>query len=400
MTNHMKRIIIIAAALLASLSASAQFYYQDAANVDMLRHSRQTSPERIEIMLPQVNGYNVYKADLHLHTIFSDGSVTPEYRVREAWYDGLDVVASTEHVEVRPYEGKMVTFLKGYVPEGTKAFNTGISVKPADDRGIQVDLNYSTKLYQQAAPGYGITVIPGIEITRDPKTIGHYNALFVKDNNTIYDADPAQSIRNAKAQGAIIMQNHPGWRRTDLSMLEFEKKVYGEGLIDGIEIMNGAEFYPKAIDRAMTNGFFMASNTDAHNATYESYRLNGTFRNMTLILAKDKSLESLREALLAHRTLAYAYGSLAGEEQLLKDFAKAALAVKVLSTDAKGKKTVALTNTTSFPYLLRFGNANPVILNPFCTHRTTVGKDADLKFTVENMWCSEKGHPHVVIEVK
>ena len=98
MTIHMKRIIIIAAALLASLSASAQFYYQDAANVDMLRHSRQTSPERIEIMLPQVNGYNVYKADLHLHTIFSDGSVTPEYRVREAWYDGLDVVASTEHV--------------------------------------------------------------------------------------------------------------------------------------------------------------------------------------------------------------------------------------------------------------------------------------------------------------
>ena len=85
---------------------------------------------------------------------------------------------------------------------------------------------------------------------------------------------------------------------------------------------------------------------------------------------------------------------------VLEDFAEAALAVKVLSTDAKGKKTVALTNTTSFPYLLRFGNANPVILNPFCTHRTTVGKDADLKFTVENMWCSEKGHPQVEIEVK
>lgn len=395
----MKKIMIMAAAMLASISASAQFYYQDASNVDMLRHSRQTSPERVEIMLPQVNGYNVYKADLHLHSIFSDGSVTPEYRVREAWYDGLDVVASTEHVEVRPYEGKMVSFLKGYVPEGTTAFNTGISVKPADDRGIQVDLNYSNKLYQKAAPGYGITVIPGIEITRDPKTIGHYNALFVKDNNTIYDADPAQSIRNAKAQGALIMQNHPGWRRTDLSMLEFETKVYNEGLIDGIEIMNGAEFYPKAIDRALTNGFFMASNTDAHNSTYESYRLNGTFRNMTLILAQDNSLESLREALLAHRTLAYAYGSLAGEQQLLQDFFKASVSVKVLHVDSKGKKTVSLTNNTSLAYLLNFGG-NPVILNPFCSYRTTVAKDADLKFTVDNMWCSEKGHPQIVITVE
>ena len=396
----MKRIIIIAAAFLVSLSASAQYYYQDAANVDMLRHARQTAPERVEVILPQVNGDNVYKADLHLHTVFSDGGVTPEYRVREAWYDGLDVVASTEHVEVRPYEGKMVTFLKGYVPEGTKAFNTGISMKPADDRGIQTDLNYSTKLYQKAASTYGITVIPGIEITRDPKTIGHYNALFVKDNNTIYDADPAQSIRNAKAQGAIIMQNHPGWRRTDLSMLEFEKKVYGEGLIDGIEIMNGAEFYPKAIDRALTNGFFMSANTDAHNSTYEQYRLNGIFRNMTLILAKDKSLESLREALLAHRTLAYAYGSLAGEEQLLKDFFNAGVSVKLLHVDGKGTRTVALVNTTSFPYLLKFGNGNPILLNPFCSYRTSVGKDADLKFTVENMWCSEKGHPQMVIKVQ
>ena len=100
----MKRIIIIAAAFLVSLSASEQYYYQDAANVDMLRHARQTAPERVEVILPQVNGYNVYKADLHLHTVFSDGGVTPEYRVREAWYDGLDVVASTEHVEDRPYE--------------------------------------------------------------------------------------------------------------------------------------------------------------------------------------------------------------------------------------------------------------------------------------------------------
>ena len=85
----MKKIIMAVCGLLLTVSASAQFYYQDAANVDMLRHARQTSVERVEIVLPQVNGYNVYKADLHIHTLYSDGDVTPEYRVREAWYDGL-----------------------------------------------------------------------------------------------------------------------------------------------------------------------------------------------------------------------------------------------------------------------------------------------------------------------
>ncbi len=371
-----------------AISASAQFYYQDSNNVDMLRHARNTSADRVEIILPQVNGYNVYKADLHLHTVFSDGSVTPSYRVGEAWKDGLDVVASTEHVEYRPHEGHMLKALEGSVKKNA-----------AEKDGIKTDLNYSVERYKAAASGYGITVIPGAEITRDPLTIGHYNALFTTDNNTIYDDDPAESMRKARAQGAIIMQNHPGWRRSDVSMMEFETKVYEEGLIDGIEIMNGVEFYPKAIERAKENGFFMSANTDAHSSTYETYLLNGTFRNMTLILAHDKSLESLKEALLARRTLAYSYGSLAGEEQLLEDFFKASIAVRVLNEQQNGKRTVALTNMTSFPYLLDFGG-NPVFLNPFHSIRRTVEPDGDIKVTVANMWCGENAHPEVILEVE
>ena len=395
----MKKIMILAAGLFLSLSASAQFYYQDDTNVDMLRHSRQTSAERVEIVIPQVNGYNVYKADLHIHTLYSDGDVTPEYRVREAWYDGLDIVASTEHVEYRRHEGKMISYLKGYVKDGAKASNYNLISSAADEKGIQSDLNHSVKLYQSTAAGYGITVIPGAEITRDPTTVGHYNALFTTDNNTIYDPDPIQSMRNAKAQGAIIMQNHPGWRRTDLSMLEFETKVYEAKLIDGIEIMNGSEFYPKAITRALENAYFMSSNTDAHNSTFETYRLNGSFRNMTFILAEDQSLESIREALLAHRTLAYSFGSLAGEEQLLKDFFKASVSAKVIGVDSKGVRTVTLTNMSSLSYLLDFGG-NPVMLNPFCSVRTTVAKDKALKFSVANMWCGENAHPEIKINVE
>lgn len=392
----MKKLLTLAVALAATLSASAQLYYTDSENKDMLRHNAREGRQRVEMVLPQVRGFNIYKADLHNHTIFSDGSVTPEFRIKEAWHDGLDVIAVTEHVEYRPYEGKMMNFLTGYVPKDIKPANSNVIRSEATDAGILSDLNYPVKLYQAAAKAYGITVIPGAEITREPTVIGHYNALFTKDNNTIYAKDPMQSIRNAKAQGAIVMQNHPGWRRTTLDMMEFEEKVYAANLIDGIEIMNGGEFYPRAITRALKNKFFMASNTDIHGSTAEDYVLGGDgTRNMTFIFAQENTLEALREALEAQRTLAYSHGTLAGEESLLVDLFKASVATKVIQKAANGSKTVQLTNNSSIKYTLRFGNANPVILNPFTSIRATTAKDGKLSVKVENMWCGEDAHPVV-----
>lgn len=392
----MKKLLTLAVALVATLSASAQLYYTDSANKDMLRFNEREGRQRVEMVLPQVRGFNIYKADLHNHTIFSDGSVTPEFRIKEAWHDGLDVIAVTEHVEYRPYEGKMMNFLTGYVPKNVKSANSNVIRSEATDAGILSDLNYPVKLYQAAAKAYGITVIPGAEITREPTVIGHYNALFTKDNNTIYAKDPMQSIRNAKAQGAIVMQNHPGWRRTTLDMMEFEEKVYAANLIDGIEIVNGGEFYPRAITRAQKNKFFMASNTDIHGSTAEDYVLGGNgHRNMTFIFAQENTLEALREALEARRTLAYSHGTLAGEESLLVDLFKASIATKVIQKAANGSKTVQLTNNSSIKYTLRFGNANPVILNPFTSIRATSGKDGKLAVKVENMWCGEDAHPVV-----
>ena len=392
----MKKLLTLAVAVAATLSASAQLYYTDSANKDMLRFNEREGRQRVEMVLPQVRGFNIYKADLHNHTIFSDGSVTPEFRIQEAWHDGLDVIAVTEHVEYRPYEGKMMNFLTGYVPKNVKPANSNVIRSEATDAGILSDLNYPVKLYQNAAKAYGITVIPGAEITREPTVIGHYNALFTKDNNTIYAKDPLQSIRNAKAQGAIVMQNHPGWRRTTLDMMEFEEKVYGANLIDGIEIMNGGEFYPRAITRALKNKFFMSSNTDIHGSTAEDYVLGGNgHRNMTFIFAQENTLEALREAMEAQRTLAYSHGTLAGEQSLLVDLFKASIATKVIQTASSGAKTVLLTNNSSIKYTLRFGNANPVILEPFTSIRATSGKDGKLAVKVENMWCGEDAHPVV-----
>ena len=39
-----------------------------------------------------------------MHSVFSDGSVWPDIRVQEAIRDGLDVIATTEHIEYQPWK--------------------------------------------------------------------------------------------------------------------------------------------------------------------------------------------------------------------------------------------------------------------------------------------------------
>ena len=394
----MKRIATFAIVAASIFTASAQsIYYQDATNVDMARHTLRNEVLRREFVLPEVDGYKVLKADLHSHTIYSDGNVTPEYRVREAWVDGLDVLAVTEHVEYRPSEGKMYSYLKGYLPENMQNINMSNLVKEV---GILTDLNLSNELATKAAESYGITIIPGVEVTRTPETIGHYNALFVKDANTIYDADPAASIRKAREQGAIIMHNHPGWRRKNLQMTEFEQKVYGEGLIDGVEIMNGSEFYPSVVQRAFDKKLFMAANTDIHSTTSMDYTNQGHRRNMTFILAKDASQESLMDALKKRRTLAYSFGTLAGDEELVKDFFLACVQFETIRVDEKGRRYMRMTNNTSMDFVLNFGG-NPVQLRSFTSRNVSVAKGKELTFTVENMWVpTEQKHPVMKVKIK
>lgn len=388
----MNRFWISLVALCVAVSASAQYTYQDSYNKDVQTHvMRNTINGRTEIIIPKVNGYTVFKADLHAHTICSDGRVTPGYRVSEAWRDGLDVLAITDHMEYRRYEPRYVEYLNGYFSECVKVKNTTQNASE-----IKVDLNYSVRWAQETAEKYPVLIIPGAEVTRNSQEVGHYNALFTTDNNVIPDKDPLQSIRNAKAQGCLIQHNHPGERKTTVEMSMFEETVYQEGLIDGVEIMNGQDFYPKIIDRALERGLFMTSNTDIHTITETDYYGPKLGRNMTLILAKEKTLESIREALEAKRTIVYSFDQLAGEESLLKDLFNASVSFTFVSRDnKKGTTTYTVTNSTSLPFIVSTGESNPQWIDPFTTVMLT---SRNLKLEIVNMWCGENSHP--VVEVK
>ena len=57
-----------------------------------------------EIEFPDIKSYKTLVCDLHMHSVFSDGSVWPDIRVKEAEKDGLDVIAVTEHIEYQPWK--------------------------------------------------------------------------------------------------------------------------------------------------------------------------------------------------------------------------------------------------------------------------------------------------------
>ena len=389
----MRKISLMLVAMLTVASVSAQ-YYEDAVNKEMLHIRQPRTVQRTEFIIPAIDGYTPYKADLHTHTIFSDGHLSMESRIREAWKDGIDVMAVTEHLEHRPHERDLVKYMEGgYIAKGTKAqANTFVSKNFPEKGAIKVNLNFPVELATKIAKDYDLTIIPGIEITRKPDGVyTHLNALFTKDNNTIYDPDPMQSTRNAKAQGALIMHNHPGWLRTDMKPSKFDKAIYKEGLVDGIEIMNGVEFYPKAITRAQKMNFFVSANTDAHHPTAERYAEYGEHRNMTIIFAKDKSLESLREALEARRTLACSFGVLAGDEALLRKVAEASLTVRRMSDDAKGRKRIIVTNNSSIRWIIARNGQRTEELRPHSSQIFTA-KSKDNSATLLNTWSGEDSH--------
>lgn len=388
----MKNVIVAASlALLTATASQAQSYVVEPTNKDML-HLANRIPEsaRREFVLPaKIGGYLPLKTDLHMHTYFSDGHVSPATRVREAWLDGLDAIAITEHIEYHPVDDDMREYLRiptaASVAKGAKAKKTA---KKESRRSHDQDHNVSMKLAQTVGPTFDILVIPGTEITREPREIGHYNALFTVDNNTIYDDDPLQAIRNAKDQGALVMHNHPGWRRNSIDHPEFEKKAYAEGLIDGVEVINGHAFCPGLIDRAREKNLFPASTTDIHLTSAEKYAACGLNRDMTIVLANERSLKGLREGLEQRRTIALGPEAQSAPNPNCSDSSSthqskchAQLKVQCASP------TRPRCNSTS-----RKGE-NPILLPPFSSLILNPDESGKLTVAVLNMWSGASTHP-------
>ena len=400
----MKRLaLLLVAASLCILSAGAQ---------NKIPHSQRTCNEianrRTEIILPQVRGFNCYKADFHIHTAYSDGAASTTGRVDEAWYDGLDIIAITDHYEHHSGVKKFFKIAAPYNEDGkpSKYILPNSSIKNADgaDPGVKIDFNaiHDEALWVRGRRGYDMLIVKGCEMARNNEKLGHFNALFVKDLNSIYNFDIKEAFRNVKKQGGIVIHNHPG--NIESKNPEWHEAVRKEGLIDGYEVANGFTFYPRILDRCIKEKYIMLGNTDSHGFTSHRYGTTGFFRTMTIVMAKELTEKAVKDALLKRRTIVYSGGELMGEEKWLDDFLNAAVDCKILKIDEKsGVRTFSFTNMTSFTYRLRRGKLI-YELEPFKSLIFTLGKDkksgeyVQPKFRIDNMWHADYKHP--VIEFK
>jgi len=255
---------------------------------------------RTEIAIPDIPGYQTLKCDFHIHTVFSDGVVWPTVRVDEAWEDGLDALAITDHIENNP-----------------KKF-TGMT-----------HTEYEIAL--PTAKARNIILIRGGEISRSMPP-GHFNALFVKDVNALNLTDYMDAIGEAVRQGGFIIWNHPGWRAqqpdTTKWMAEHEA-IYKKGWMHGIEVFNEKEWYPEAIQWALEKNITITGSSDIHEVYDVKYNTERyPVRPVTLVFAKEKSEEGIKEAMFARRTATLFFNILVGKNEFIDPLVKNSVAVK------------------------------------------------------------------------
>lgn len=342
----MKRILFLAASVLMSAVAlRAQVPGEDT----FIHNDVIGSGDRQEIRIPDIAGYRTLKGDFHIHTCFSDGNVWPSFRVDEAWRNGLDVIAITDHIEYRPKQ---------------------------DYFSRKVNLNTSYQIAAESKGNRDIIIVPGTEITRS-KPFGHMNALFVTDADKAAVKDQLDALEAMLEQGAYILWNHPGWPDDKCTMYPVHEELIAQGKIHGVEIFNDIESYPVAYDWIDKYGLHPFANSDIHGPIEERYR---TTRPITLVFAKERTLESVKEAMFAGRTVALFDGILMGKKEFIAPLVAASLDFKV-TEDKEGYAIYTISNSSDIPFSIDFSvGYHPVTIGPRQSVTLEIGDGEILTF--------------------
>ena len=274
-------------------------------------------------------------ADLHTHTVFSDGMVWPSIRTEEAQREGFELIAITDHLEYQPK--------KEDIPNP--------------------DLNRSYQIAKKSAAGGDLIVIPGSEITRNMPP-GHFNAIFIKDaNKLLFENDSIAGIYEANKQGAFVFWNHPHWtsnsqgRMDGIAKLDpVHNKLINENLIHGLEVANELTFSEEAFEIALENNLTILGTSDIHGIADWLFEIpEGGHRPLTYILSKDLQQNSIKEALFKGNTFVWFEDLIAGKEKILSSIV--ASNFKVKSNGYVGETAlleINLTNLSSLPLKLNY----------------------------------------------
>lgn len=332
------------------------------------------APERPGLRyFPDTDAYKTLVCDFHVHTVFSDGVVWPTVRVEEAWREGLDAIALTDHIEYQPHKEDLPTHhARPYAIAAGKA----------------KEMN--------------ILLIKGSEITKDTPP-GHYNAIFINDIDPIDNKDVLDSVRVANEQEGFVFWNHHTWKGEDKGKWEqVQTTMFDKQWLHGMEVANGDTYYPQAHRWCLEKGLVMLGNSDIHQPSYDAVYTPDKHRTLTLVLAKERTVEAVEEAVRAGRTIVWWGNTLVGkQEYLLPLFEKSVTVRPVYMTTDDAFYFEIVNNAFVNLELKRTGKVGPAKLT--LGARTTKlvkaarGKDdasVKLSYTVTNLLVEpEKGLP-------
>ncbi|MBN1126392.1 MAG: hypothetical protein JXA82_15410 [Sedimentisphaerales bacterium] len=325
--------------------------------------------QRREIRIPDIYGYTTLKCDFHMHTVFSDGLVWPTVRVDEAWREGLDAISITDHIEYQPHKADVPT-----------------------------NHNRPYEIAAGKAAGLGLLLIRGTEITRNTPP-GHFNAIFLNDINPLDTKDFFDVLEAAKAQKAFVFWNHPGWKAKpgEKYIADINEQIREKGLIQGVEVVNGRSHYADAHTWALNHNFTLMGNSDIHSPADNDQMQPENHRTMTLVFAREKTVEAIKEALLKGRTAVYFGNTIIGKGDFLEGIFEASIHVQKPYVQSKNAVSVLVTNESDIDFeLRRTGKVGPSTIT-FPAGQSTfvkipIDKDgkAELAYTVTNL-CTAPG---------
>jgi hypothetical protein len=306
------------------------------------------SDRRNPLPVPDLTGYKTLKCDFHMHTVFSDGVVWPDTRVAEAWRDGLDCLAITDHDDYHPHKDTVST-----------------------------DLSQPHALATPLAAKLGLLLVPAIEITKGDL---HFNALFLKDFNATAGKPLLPSLEEAKRQGAFVFWNHPGWKGR-LDWYPEVDQAHKAGLIQGVEVVNEGKLEPQTLPWIESKSLTILANTDIHDLV--EIPAGQHRHSITLLFAKSRDLAGIREALDARRTLAWRNDELWGSSTLLGELVQACLSYR------RSGQTFIATNKSAIPLHIQLRptqgpTPDPIVIHPLSETRFDVSVKGDLTVEVTN----------------
>ena len=342
-----------------------------------------------KIEFPNVPGLKTLICDLHMHTVFSDGSVWPNIRVKEAEKDGIDFISATEHLEYQPW--------KEDIPH------------PDRNRSYEVTKNFSKNTT--------VIVINGSEITRNMPP-GHANAIFIKDANKLLVENPLDAFKEAKKQDAFIFWNHPNWTNQSpdgsVPLSDMHKKLIKNNLLNGIEVVNDTTFSDEAFQLALDYNLTILGTSDIHDLIDWQYRIHaGGHRPVTLVFAFEKTKASLKKALKSGKTVVWFNQKLIGKIENLIPLINSSLLIE--SASYIRNTTIAhvvIKNISDAPYTLRnqsdYVLHNTTDLITISPHSTSIldvrtiekKKKFELQFEVLNALSAPASHPIIRIQVR